>query len=100
MSTTTNVGCPFALVRWGGSVPGQRPRTKLAFLESAVAENGRIGAYRGRVWRGKQWATTQRRFDVADILKRWKYPPRAATLQRARLALRKTPIEDEGPNAC
>jgi len=96
MSNTTSVGCPFALVRWGGCVPGQRPRTKLAFLESAVAENGRIEAYRGRVWRGTAWAKGQRRFKTGDILKRWKYPPRAATLQRARLALRTTPVEGEG----
>ncbi len=86
---TTNHAMPWALIRRGGTAPGQRPRTRMAFLVSTVAPEGRAIALTGYVMSDDMtgWTKSARRIEWTDILKRWQRQPSAAEVRKAKRRL-------------
>ena len=85
MEFITNYAEPWALVRWGGDESGKRPRTRLAFVREAIAENGRIVAYRAHTRTGYgAWTKRPRRFTPGEVIKTWRHCPSATAIRRTR----------------
>lgn len=88
---TTSVAYPWALVLWGGSTPGARPSTRLAFLQKAVADGqGVILHYKGITCSGawpNRWNKTSLKFENSDIIKCWRYRPTTQQIRRCKKQL-------------
>lgn len=93
MQMTTNYSHPWALLKTGGAAPGQRPRTQLAWIVEAVADEGVIVGYRVVPFRADTRPTKRPRLVKPDaIAKTWRSRPQDTTLRKARKAL--APIRD------
>jgi hypothetical protein len=80
----TNWGTPWALVRWNGQAEGQAPKTKMAFLNRAVAVDGEITHFIGYTIGAK----TYRKFRPSDIIKQWRHAPNKKAIARVKAGLR------------
>lgn len=93
-SPTTSYHSPFALVRGYGHVPGQRPRTREAFIVEAIAEGGEVTQYRVRhvllTRRGEKYGRAQT-IPAAHIVKTWRTRPTESQLRNAKKALKAIP---------
>ena len=90
---TTSYAYPWALLKTGGAAPGQRPRTQLAWIVQAVAEQGNIVGYRALLFRAGVRPTKRARLVAPDaIVRTWRSRPQDATLEKARKSL--APIND------
>lgn len=79
----SELATPYALVKRGGAVPGQRSRTKIAFLVWMDA-NAECPGYQAYFWRGYKW--TKRRAFVAahDVVTFYQQFPKSGEVAQAR----------------
>ncbi len=71
----------FALIGWGGTTPGHRPATRLAF----------IMADRIQTWNGRVWRNCAKKPGEVTIYKNWgRREPTAQQVRRAKMALKQT----------
>lgn len=93
----TSYSEPYALILWGGVQHGTRPRTKMAFIEEAKADNGNIVSYKVRVLLGTpeapRLAKASRTLPRAQVLKTWRNPPAKKAISAAKKAL---PVYSQG----
>ena len=94
LSLSTCWATPWALLMTGGQVPGQRPRTQLAWIVAPVFGNDQaIVGYRVVPFRGDNRPILRPRFaEAGAILGTWRHRPSEAALRRARAALK--PVVD------
>lgn len=85
---TSTLAQPWALVAWGGSKPGARPRTRLAYLTKATVQGDRVIGARGHtVSQTGAMVKTPTYFLNGHILQRWTHKPSAGEVDRAKQAL-------------
>lgn len=83
----------FALVTWGGWVPGQRPRTKLIKIEAPRRTNAKDTRIWGRVLMQLGWSKTVRTFSRETVLATFWECPSQAMLKPLKRALPRIPEE-------
>lgn len=97
---TTNHHMPWALVRRAGDTVGKRPSTRMAFLVSTVAPDGRAVALTGYVMNNDMTGWTKRpvRIEWSDVVKQWRNQPTPADVRRvkAKMPVIKTEAERWG----
>ena len=81
---------PWVLIKRGGTTPGNRPATRMAYLVDTIAPKGTEGtavAVTGYIMSASlaNWTRHPQRIEWHDIVARWHRPPNAAAIQAARL---------------
>ncbi len=88
IGATTSYATPWALVRRGGSAPGLRPATRIAFITRALAKDNRITGFKMLLWSSRMMKWTKvRDLDPAAVVKTWRQRPSAAAIRRAKASL-------------
>lgn len=80
----------WALIRWGGHVPGQRPRTRLGYITRHLYEKttGKLIAVKAYTYATDGTETLQdRQFPAQDIFHTWTRKPDVLSLRVARSQL-------------
>lgn len=96
MKMTTSYYAPWALIYAGGQVPGQRPRTKPAWIHEAIAVDNNIVGYRVRIMNGGRFNKQTTKIEPSMIIKTWRrfeLTPPLDEIKRVRAAL--DPIVDQ-----
>jgi len=68
----------FALIGWGGTTPGHRPATRLAWM----------GERQIQTWNGRDWIPCHKTREEITIYRRWDREPVATQVRRAKRALK------------
>ena len=71
----------FALIGYGGTTPGKRPATRLAFIEGKKVQT----------WTGHRWITYHKRADEVIIYQTWTRQPADTQVRRAKKRLTAAP---------
>lgn len=75
---------PYALVIRGGTVPGQKPRTKVVYISGFEGDGG----FRGFIDRGNKWSKRPAHIRAGDIIETFESAPGEHSLKIARNKLR------------
>lgn len=93
----TNHHAPWALIRRAGDTVGKRPSTRMAYLKSTIAPEGRAIALTGYIMRTDMtgWTKSVRRIEWGDVIRRWRHQPTAADVRKAKSRLKVIRSDDE-----
>ncbi len=91
MTFTTNYPYPWALVRWGGAQPGNRPSVRLAFITEAVGWPSGVTAFRLHTLSGASgyWTKMPCTYGVGEIVRTWRNRPSVGAIRLAKKNLTK-----------
>ena len=84
----TSYAYPYALVKWGGQVKGQPPRTRRAFIVRYDPVRNQYVAYT-RPWNAcGKWTKRPGYFREHEIIMTWRHSPTMASIKRAKHRLK------------
>ncbi len=85
----TNHHAPWALVKRNGNTVGKRLSTRMAYLVSTIAPNGKAVALTGYIMNNDMtgWTKSTRRIEWSDVVKAWRHQPTKAEVQKVKRRL-------------